>query len=1380
MTRSQRRARVNVKLLVALVLLAVILVGGAAIGYKVRKSILADRALAAGQHAVEQHDWQSAADHLRVYLSKYPDDEETLEVYARANLAVRPLEEKHVSAAIGAYQRLLRFRPGDRAARETLCRLFDYSGAHVELEYAARGWLDSHPDDSAAQLWLARAQIRQGRRTDAHATLTALAENDPACVQAFVLLSGLAIDDNTGQPADEDAWAAAAGWMEACVSANPRSAEAFVQRARLRRMELEHRARPSGAEERNQIEADCRKDLSTAAGLPDALPDTRLLLAEEWTLWNEPEKAATMLESLRQASDESLASHYVNPADFRLKFYRTAGRLAMLQNRPAECVSLADEALDALPPAHRRGFLPFAVDLFLAGQQVERARHAVDELVKLARADSSATAEARDRLDLLDAVVCAAEKDHHAAIERLRDLTRRRPDLAPAWKLLWQECELTQQSRQAAEALARFVSLSPADANSRLAFARDAAARRPADWREVLRHARAAADLNPDLLDARLLVLEARLNDGGGRLTETELGAIEEDVLALQKRHADNAWIRSLHASVLLARGRDGDAIDLLERTIDESPRPFAAAVRLARIRAESGRIDEAVAICRRATEKLPDDSDAWIAMAELLQELNRPDDALAALQTADERLKGRDRLQAGMRRAGILLRLDRREEAVALLKTAAAAAPDDIPVREALLDLPEIAESESQANALIDEIRRIEGDNGIRWRAERARLLARSPQWQLHRAEILDELLAPCLRQDPGHELPALVLGQICEREGRWSAAEDAYRAVVRANPAALNAAHRLLLLLEQAGRFAEAEAVLEAVHDPAGQLRQHQVTIACGRGKYAEAQQQLERLIEQRPGDVDLQIMLARIISQSSGDVDAALAILDRAKPGADQRTAVSNLRVRLLHTAGRRQEALAFLDDEVRQQNDMAAFVLRASYLAELGEFEKAQRDYARVKEFPESGALGYQLLGALYAQRQRMKEAIAEWKAGLDKFPGDLSLQISLARAQLSSSNQDDRAAASRTLDQLLKDHPANAAIRLLHAQRLLAGGDATAAAAALEQLVEAEPGAIEAQLKLIQIRRAAGDIEAAHAHVVHALGRNPSNPLLLLERASLELALGQPAAARTMATAVLDGRPADPAIAHRAREIQGFAGLYLLDGRGDRDALVAFLASWQQSHPDAVEVLAAGGELLLATGEPARFDAVAEVAEHLIRTRPGDAAGHMLKARLEYCRRNYDASETAYRSVLNLAPDDVAALNDLAWLLTEGKKDPAAALPLVNRALTQKPADVHLLDTRGVTHFRLGQFERGRADLEQCLSLVSQRQDRPTLRTRARVLFHLGRILAAMDQAGQARARLVEAREIDRLRQLQAFGDEEQAELDNLLASLETSLETRLD
>jgi len=147
------------------------------------------------------------------------------------------------------------------------------------------------------------------------------------------------------------------------------------------------------------------------------------------------------------------------------------------------------------------------------------------------------------------------------------------------------------------------------------------------------------------------------------------------------------------------------------------------------------------------------------------------------------------------------------------------------------------------------------------------------------------------------------------------------------------------------------------------------------------------------------------------------------------------------------------------------------------------------------------------------------------------------------------------------------------------------------------------------------------------------------------------------------------------------------------------------------------------------------------------------AALLTRGQIQEQSQDYAAAIKSYQQVLEAYPEQLAALNNLAYLLADTT---APGLPRVEEALKyaerlegliqDNPNAANMLDTIGWVYFRYGTsqpdrrayIERGSAVLEQALSLNDE-----TLPA----LEHLGQVYDAMGRGADAREKLNRGREL---------------------------------
>jgi len=117
----------------------------------------------------------------------------------------------------------------------------------------------------------------------------------------------------------------------------------------------------------------------------------------------------------------------------------------------------------------------------------------------------------------------------------------------------------------------------------------------------------------------------------------------------------------------------------------------------------------------------------------------------------------------------------------------------------------------------------------------------------------------------------------------------------------------------------------------------------------------------------------------------------------------------------------------------------------------------------------------------------------------------------------------------------------------------------------------------------------------------------------------------------------------------------------------------------------------------------------------------------------------DRAAESYQRALTLNGNDVASLNNLAWLLSEVRKKPDEALPLATKAERLAPKSDEVLDTLGWVHYRRGAFPEAEKAL---LSAVERAPNNGTIR------YHLGMTYARLGKKQDAVSTLKRAAQLD--------------------------------
>lgn len=185
-----------------------------------------------------------------------------------------------------------------------------------------------------------------------------------------------------------------------------------------------------------------------------------------------------------------------------------------------------------------------------------------------------------------------------------------------------------------------------------------------------------------------------------------------------------------------------------------------------------------------------------------------------------------------------------------------------------------------------------------------------------------------------------------------------------------------------------------------------------------------------------------------------------------------------------------------------------------------------------------------------------------------------------------------------------------------------------------------------------------------------------------------------------------------------------------------EALDLCEGAWKTCSPEEVS----GASVALLRRCPAdekQCDRVQRWLLAAVEKEPRRTILHVHLADLYDLRKLYLQAETQYRLVLDRDPDNLIALNNLAWLLAQRSGNGKDALPLIEHALEIAGPRPELLDTRAVVHLALKDSGRAIADLERAAA------ESPS----GIQYFHLAR---AQDQAKNSEASAAALKQAKRL------------------------------
>ncbi len=809
----------------------------------------------------------------------------------------------------------------------------------------------------------------------------------------------------------------------------------------------------------------------------------------------------------------------------------------------------------------------------------------------------------------------------------------------------------------------------------------------------------------PDNAEARFLLGQLLHDNGDMAGAEVELRR------ALELQHPDNQVLPLLAAS-MLALNKAG----LLLQQFGGTQLTDAAAMTqlqtvLAQAEAAQGNLDAALGRTDAVLRGRPEHGPALLLRARLTAA--RGDVAGAAAQVQALLARQADNAEAWHLQGDLLLRAGSPKPGLA----AAASAPDaTAPAMAAYRKAIELKPDNVAAHAALIGLHMAAADTAAattQWQALQ-KAAPRHPQTLFFEAVLAErkgdykrtrELSQLLLRGTPNNVQALLLAGQAELKLNALAQAEAHLARAVQLASAAPLPRRQLAQVLLRSGQADKALATLAPLLD-ASTTDVEALTLAAQaqlmKGDNAAADQSFARAAKLKPDDmrVRLAVALSNVAKDAAkgGKATAALAEL-RAVAAADKGSAADLALINVLSRSNDLSGAMQAVDAlAVKLPNDALPDQLR-------GRLALQQKDPAAArKHFEQSLAKNADFLpamaglAALDLADKQPAAAKARFEAALTRNPKNVGAMLALAELAARSGGSGDE--VLKWLNGAVAADPADATARLLLVDQLLStqqtklaqdaaetglvalpdnaelldrlgraqlsSGQAQQAVNTFTKLAAVAPRAALPQLRLADAHAATRNSTAMAAAVRRAAEIAPDQ--LLVQQAQVNMALLENRFDQALTIGrKLQARYPDQAVGF---SIEGDVELR----RKNWDAAAAALrkAVARKTPGDAPQRLHAA---LLAAKKSAEAEAM---AADWRQANPNDMAFVLHLGDQAMATSQTDAAESMYRQVISAQPDNVLALNNLAYLLASQKKPGAVAL--AEQALKRAPKAPAVMDT----------------------------------------------------------------------------------------------------
>lgn len=519
--------------------------------------------------------------------------------------------------------------------------------------------------------------------------------------------------------------------------------------------------------------------------------------------------------------------------------------------------------------------------------------------------------------------------------------------------------------------------------------------------------------------------------------------------------------------------------------------------------------------------------------------------------------------------------------------------------------------------------------------------------------------------------------------------------------------------------------------------------------RGRWVEAENLYRRALSLEPGSAQLLTRLGQSEARQ-GQTQEALALFQEAagKTGGQE----ADILVILTQLKARQySEALASANDLVRKDPKLPqAHLLAAEAYSSLNQTAKAREELQFALKLQPGSLPAVRALARLYLKDKQPNQAQALWKDVLERSPDNIEAMLALSDLARQASNPKE---ADMWLARAQKATPDSAGLALRVADQQLQRGEPDKALTTLRRAQQTHPKHPALLGLMGETQLALGDIESARISFQRALELSPQTPQWLHGLAQAEFGMSNFKVSRSHLEKLLNQTPQFYPV---------YSSLVLLDMREGRTGDALRIAKQAQSQfptlADArilegdihlagknwaqaaesyrrAQALAPDGQTLVKLHRAVSRNGALAQADSLlndwIEQHPEDARVRLARADLHLSRLDLPKAEADYREVLKINPDQLQALNNLAFIV-QGRA-PDQALQYAEKAYQLAPRQANILDTLGWLLTTGGHdLQRGTALLSKAVELAPRV---PVYR------LHYAQALAKQNARTQARQQL---------------------------------------
>jgi tetratricopeptide (TPR) repeat protein len=506
---------------------------------------------------------------------------------------------------------------------------------------------------------------------------------------------------------------------------------------------------------------------------------------------------------------------------------------------------------------------------------------------------------------------------------------------------------------------------------------------------------------------------------------------------------------------------------------------------------------------------------------------------------------------------------------------------------------------------------------------------------------------------------------------------------------------------VLTEQGKIDEAQVInrILAEQTDSGSRQQSEAIIsAIQAGNFEEAKIMLRDMRKLNPNNELLALMLGTLAA-STGELEEGAELLSENLDPETSPTRFIRASTMAQIDMDKRVEALATLDRAVKARPNDNDLLAMHGILA-LSIPEHANQGVANVSEAisnqPERVRLRY-ALARHHLENQEPELALGQLRIAFATNPADWVVTSTYLNTLI---DQGETKEALETRDALINGYDNEREAVLIASMADARLGNFEAARTALVGLKDsgfalAQSAYAELLMAETEAAVAAGNWTQARSKAAEAIALQPNNIRFALQPVAIAELSGNMNGAIIALDSVETTHGKDVASILVRTDL-------LRKSKGDKAAHDYLRDEWQATG----QVKLVPSLMVLAkTQAPETLD---ELSQLWVGATPKNTTALLARADLLMSTSRNIEAQAVYQNILDLTPENTAALNNLAWLLRES--DPTKALGLAKRATELAPQNASILDTYGWILHLSGNHQEAKKHIQQALKLAPNSRD----------------------------------------------------------------------